>query len=78
MKLVDNWRDVPRMISVQMLALIATVQGILAAATPEQVASLVPFTMSTTWANLGSTVTLTAAVIGGIGRFIDQGLGNSK
>lgn len=73
MKLIDNWQRWYRMFSVQMLLLAGAIQSVLAVLTPEQAAGIVPFTTATTWAGLGAGVTIVVAVLGAVGRLVDQG-----
>ena len=73
MKLIHNWRDAWKMFSVQALIFIGAVQGILAVLSPEALAMPLPGT-GVTWGALGATLTVTAAVIGALGRIIDQGM----
>lgn len=77
LKLVENWRQWYRMLSVQMLLVIGGVQGILAVLSPQQTMRIVPFAATMTWADLGTALTVIAAAIGFIGRFVDQNLGSS-
>lgn len=74
MKLIDNWRDAPRMISVRALALIAAVQSVLAVVPNDYLDLVVPFTAATTWRGLAVALTIAAAAIGAIGRLIDQSI----
>jgi len=72
-KLIDNASKWYRMFSVQALLFIGVVQGIMAVLTPETMGAQIPFTDGFTYRDLGVSLTVAAAVIGGIGRLIDQG-----
>lgn len=74
MKLIHNWREAWKMFSVQALIFIGAVQGILAVLSPEALAAAVPGT-GVTWGSLGAAMTVAAAVIGAVGRIVDQGMG---
>jgi hypothetical protein len=75
MKLVDDWRDAPRMYSVWAFAAIATLQGsVIGFITPEQLAAPVLFFPAWTWGSLNQAVVAFLAVTGGIGRLIAQDL----
>ena len=74
MKLIDNWRDAPRMYSMWAFTSIATIQGsVLAFIAPEQLAAPVLFMPEWTWGALSQAVVACLAVTGGIGRLISQG-----
>lgn len=64
MKLIDNWKQAPRMLVVQVLATIAIVQGVWAELPPEVLALLPP--------NLVHYVTLGLAVAGVVVRVVRQ------
>lgn len=73
MKLIDNWRDAPRMYSMWAFTSIATIQGsVLAFITPEQMATPVLFLSGWTWGALAQAVVAFLAVTGGVGRLISQ------
>lgn len=72
MKLIDNWRRGWRMFSVQALLLVGGLQGIIAALSPVALAAMVPGT-SITWGGLGAALSVLVAVLGAIGRLVDQG-----
>lgn len=71
MTLIPNWKNAWRMFSVQALALIAFAQTVLAVMTPAMLESVVPFT-ALTYVDALSALTVLAAVLGGVGRLIDQ------
>lgn len=73
MKLIHNWRAAWRMFSVQALAAIAALQ-LAAASAPRGVMELpVPLMGGATYADALGWLTFAAAIVGGIGRLIDQG-----
>lgn len=72
MKLIDNWRSAWRLFSVQALALIAFAQTVLAVVPPQYLNEKIAFT-DTTYGGVLVALTIAAAVIGGLGRLIDQG-----
>ena len=75
MKLIDNWKQAPRMYSLWAFASIATIQGsVIAFITPEQLATMVLFLPSWTWGELLQAVVAFLAVTGGIGRLVTQDL----
>ena len=59
------------MFSIQALVLIGAIQGIFATLTPDMLASTIPGTIFT-WGGLGAALTVLAAVLGAVGRLIDQ------
>lgn len=71
MKLVAEAKQWYRMFSVQMLALVAFIQGVLFVLPGSALDARVPF-IELTWRDVGVALTVAAAVIGGIGRLIDQ------
>jgi hypothetical protein len=73
MKLIENWRSWYKMFSVQMLAVIAFVQGVLFVLPGSALDARVPF-VELSWRDLGVAMTVAAAVLGGLGRLIDQNL----
>lgn len=73
MKLIDNWRDWPRMYSQRAFAAIALIQGsVLTFLTPEHLASPVLFYPSMTWGAVIQGVIALLAVTGFIGRLLSQ------
>jgi hypothetical protein len=73
MKLIENWREAPRMYSMWAFTSIATIQGsVLAFINPEQLAAAILFYPSMTWGGLVQAVIAFLAVTGGIGRLIYQ------
>ena len=73
MKLIENASKWYRMFSVQALMFIGALQSILLVVPADKLAGHVPFTVATTWADLGTAFTIAGAVVGAIGRLIDQG-----
>lgn len=74
LQLIANWRSAWRMFSVQALAFIAFAQGVLAVLPASALYATVPFAAGTTWNDLLVALTIAAAVLGGLGRLIDQGI----
>ena len=74
MRLIENWRQAPRMYSVQALAAIATIQGSVAFLTAEQLAAQILFFPSWTWAGLAQSVTAFLGITGMVARLIAQDL----
>ena len=72
MKLIDNWKKWYRMFSVQALLFIGALQSVLAALSPDALAALIPGT-AVTWGAFGAALTVLAAVVGAVGRLVDQG-----
>lgn len=73
MKLIDNWRQWPRMYSQWAFATIAAFQAsVLAFISAETLAAPVLFYPALTWGGLASSVTAFLAVTGFIGRLIAQ------
>jgi hypothetical protein len=73
MKLIDNWRQAPRMYSVWALSGIATIQGsVLTFLTPEQLATIVTGLPGWTWGEVLQSAVAFLSVTGGIGRLITQ------
>ncbi len=73
MKLVENARKFYRMFSIQALAFIGFVQSVLLVLPASKAQALIPFMGGASWADLGVALTIAAAVLGGLGRLIDQG-----
>lgn len=74
MKLIDNWRQWPRMYSQWAAAAIVGLQsGVMVYLTPEQLAAPT-FIMDYTWGQLASGITAALAVSGFIGRLVSQDL----
>lgn len=71
MTLIENWRKAYKMFSVQALAVIAAAQAILAVVPADKLALHVPFT-GTSYAELLVGLSIAAAVLGAVGRLIDQ------
>lgn len=74
MKLIPEARSWYRMFSVQALAFVAAMQGVLAVVPAELLLSHVPFAAAFTWRDVGVALTILAAVLGAIGRVVDQGV----
>ena len=73
MKLVDNWRESIRWISMWCFASIATIQGsVMGFITPDQLAAPILFYPEWTWGTLNQAVIAALAVLGGVGRLISQ------
>lgn len=73
MKLINNWRDAPRMYSMWAFGAIATIQGtVLTFITSEQLAARILFAPTWTYADAVQAVVAFLAVSGGIGRLIAQ------
>ncbi len=73
MNLIPNWRKWYRMFSVQALLVIGGIQGVAAVLSTETLAGVIPFTVSFTWGSLVASMTVTAAILGAVGRLVDQG-----
>lgn len=78
MKFVDNARKWYLMYSIQGLAVIGFLQGILIVLPGDKLQASIPFTAGFTWNDLCVTLTVTAAVLTGFGRLIDQGFNAKK
>lgn len=75
MKLIENWRDAPRMYSMWAFATIATIQGSVLAFVPEsQLTARVLFAPTWTYAEVVQAVVAFLAVSGGVGRLLSQKL----
>lgn len=74
MSIVPNWRHAWKKFSLQALAAIGSLQGVLAVARPNWLAYHVPFLVDVTYSDFAGMLTFAVAVIGAIGSFIDQGL----
>lgn len=72
MKLIENARYWYKMFSVQMLLLIAMLQGIVVALPPTMLDAQAPFTGGMTYRDVNVFLTIAVAVIGGIGRLVQQ------
>lgn len=70
MKFVDEAQHWYKMFSVQALLVIAAVQSVLVVLPPATAAAVICY--GVTWRNLGVALTVTAAVLGAVGRLIDQ------
>lgn len=76
MKLVDNWRQWPRMYSQWAFVTIGALQAnVLAFMSTDQLSAAILFYPAMTWAGLISSVTTALAVSGFAGRLISQSLG---
>jgi len=73
-KLIDNWKQAPKMYSVQALALIGTLQGIAAYLTPEQLAAPMLFAVDWTYGGAIQAVSAFAGITGTVARLIAQDL----
>ena len=73
MKLIPNASKWYRMFSVQALIVIAAIQSVVAAVPAEYLLQPVPGSSSLTWHSLSFGLTLAAAVVGAVGRVVDQG-----
>lgn len=71
MKLIDNWRGSLRLFSVQALLVIGVLQSTVVALPDSVLDLLIPGT-SVSWRALATALSVTAALLGGIGRLIDQ------
>ena len=74
MKLIDNWRQAPRMYSVQALAAIAAIQGAQAYLTAEQLAAPILFAPDWTYASALQAATAFLGISGLVARLIAQDL----
>ncbi len=74
MKLIENWRQAPRMYSVQALAAIAALQAAAAYLTPEQMAAPILFAPGWTYAAALQAVTAFLGITGMLARLIAQDL----
>ncbi len=71
MHLIKNWRQAWRMYSMQALTIIATLQGMLAALPASTLESVI-FGTPYTWLQAMVALSIAAAVLGALGRVIDQ------
>jgi ABC-type proline/glycine betaine transport system substrate-binding protein len=71
MKLIPEWRRAWRLFSMQALLIIGALQGTLAALPQAALESTVPGT-TVTWGSLMVALSVITAVLGGIGRLVDQ------
>ncbi|MEY4952503.1 MAG: hypothetical protein RL299_927 [Pseudomonadota bacterium] len=75
LKLIDNWRQWPRMYSQWAFATIGGIQAsILAFVSPEILAAPILFFPSMTWGGFTSSLTAFLAISGFFGRLISQDL----
>lgn len=74
MKIIDNWKQAPRMYSVQALAAIAALQAGAAYLTPEQLASPILFAPGWTYASALQAATAFLGITGMLARLIAQDL----
>jgi len=72
MKLIEDWRRAWRLFSMQALLIIAALQGILAALPQTALDTPLPGAPSVTWGSLLVACSVAAAIIGALGRLIDQ------
>lgn len=70
MKLAPNWRLAYRSYSLQALLIVGAIQGVVVLFDP---AGVVPFMPNTTWKDAASACGLVTAILGVIGKYIDQG-----
>jgi hypothetical protein len=77
-RLIDNWRQAPRMYSVQALAIIATLQGAQTYLTAEQLAAPILFAPDWTYGSALSAVTAFVGITGLVARLIAQDLPQQK
>lgn len=75
MNLIPNAREWYKMISVQMLILIGSIQAVVALLPQETLDAVIAGTF--TYGDLGKWATIAAAAVGAIGRVIDQNLGTT-
>lgn len=74
MKLIDNWRQAPKMYSVQALAVIGALQTTASFLSPEQLLAPVPFYPMWTWGSLIHSATAFVGITGTFARLISQDL----
>jgi hypothetical protein len=74
MKIINNWKQAPRMYSVQALAAIAALQGVQAYLTAEQLAAPILFAPEWTYASALQAATAFLGITGLIARLIAQDL----
>lgn len=74
MKLIDNWKQAPRMYSVQALAAIAALQAAQAYLTAEQLAAPILFAPDWTYGSALHAVTAFLGITGLLARLIAQDL----
>lgn len=74
MKLIGNWRQAPRMYSVQAFAAIAALQAAVAYLTPEQLAAPILFAPGWTYGSALQASTAFLGVTGMLARLIAQDL----
>lgn len=70
-KLIPDWRKSYRTYSMRAIAVIAALQSVLASLPPDRAELVIG--AGVTFADVLVYLTIAAAVIGGIGRIIDQG-----
>ena len=78
MTLIENWRQAPRMYSVQALASIAALQAAQAYLTPEQLAAPILFAPGWTYAAALQAATAFLGITGMLARLIAQDLPQQK
>jgi hypothetical protein len=71
MKLVPNWKQYYKAFSMQALAFIAFLQGVMVVLPASALDARVPF-IEMSYRDVGVALTVAAAILGGIGRLIDQ------
>lgn len=73
MRIIDNWRDAPRMYSIWAFGAIGTIQGsLLAFVSEEQLAARVLFAPTWTYGEIAQAVVAALALSGTVGRLIAQ------
>lgn len=73
MNLVPEAKKWYRLFSVQALIIIGAVQSILIVLSPATLGGHIPFLAAYTWQDAVAVMTIIAAVLGAVGRLIDQG-----
>jgi hypothetical protein len=74
MKLIENWRKAPKMLSVQAFLLIGGVQSIQLVLSAENLASSVLFFPDLTWNTVFNSTIVALTIFGVVGRVIHQSL----
>lgn len=73
MQLVPEAKKFYRMFSIQALIIIGAVQSILIVLSPTTLGGHIPFLAAYTWQDAMAVMTIFTAVLGAIGRLVDQG-----
>lgn len=73
MQLASNWRSLWKAFSTQALALLVLLQGLIAAVPPHLQAVRIPL-IDYTYGEIAVALSVVIAVLGLVGRYIDQGL----